>query len=746
MKAFLCLLVILAAIPVATAQPVRTQLAGQVELPRLIDLCAERLGLNIEYDAQAIRGTVTLRLGASVSDDELWALTNRVLASRGFTSVRMPGENLLSIVRLADAPAMARLEDVGQGEPEAGFMTVIARIEHQPMRDMVAAVRLVLSKQGSAVSPVGETGLLMISDLKPRLDEAMRLIDMLDVPFDQPMIQTIATEHLSAMQIATLVTAAAAARDTMSIRPLRGKLTPSPDGNAVIVIAPASETSSWNDLIRLFDQREVVEGRTYTPRHFAPAEVSRLVEQTARVPGPRGSGDRWRLVSDELTGTLFISATPSEHALIETLLERLDAVPAEARRPMRAFPIRNRNVREIVEVLSRLIESGALEAIDSTEGSASSRPVLSQPATGEPHDRREGRTHADLPAGLGARQSSDRPAANTGVSSGRQPLSSRASNGGGAWGGLVLTPDEGTNTLIAVGQMRLLAQVEQLLRTLDVRQPQVMIEVLVISLSDGDTLDLGVELQKLEVRGSTVVQLASLFGLGTSPAGLAAGTPPGAGRGFTGSALSPGDFSILLRALETINRGRSLNMPKVLVSNNQQAMIDSVLQQPFASLNAFDTVATTSFGGTQDAGTVVTVTPQIAEGDHLLLTYAVTLSSFVGESTEPGLPPPRQQNRLSSVVNVPDGYTVVVGGLEATTDATAVTQIPLLGSIPLIGEAFKNRSQSQSRSRFYVFIRPTILRQQNFEDLKYLSDRDQVMSRLSETHADWPPVAPRIIR
>ena len=57
-----------------------TQLSGQVELPRLVDLCAQRLGLNIEYDAGALRGSVTLRLGAGVSDEELWLLTNRVLA------------------------------------------------------------------------------------------------------------------------------------------------------------------------------------------------------------------------------------------------------------------------------------------------------------------------------------------------------------------------------------------------------------------------------------------------------------------------------------------------------------------------------------------------------------------------------------------------------------------------------------------------------------------------------------------
>src|SRR5438477_7025089 len=72
-----------------TSQPT-TILSGQVELARLVDLCAERLGLKIEYDASVLKGVVTLRLGESVTDAELWRLTNQILAARGFASVQPP--------------------------------------------------------------------------------------------------------------------------------------------------------------------------------------------------------------------------------------------------------------------------------------------------------------------------------------------------------------------------------------------------------------------------------------------------------------------------------------------------------------------------------------------------------------------------------------------------------------------------------------------------------------------------------
>lgn len=314
---------------------------------------------------------------------------------------------------------------------------------------------------------------------------------------------------------------------------------------------------------------------------------------------------------------------------------------------------------------------------------------------------------------------------------------------------VTLTVDRGTNTLIAVGEPRILEQIEKLLATLDVRQPQVMLEVLVVTLTDGQTLDLGVELEKLSISGDTLIRLSSLFGLGTRGSGGDRDGPANAS-GLTGVVLNPGDFSVVIRALETLNRGRSVSMPRLLVGNNEQASLDSTVQQPYASVNASNTVSTTSFGGTQDAGTVVTIQPQIAEGDHLLLQYSVSLSAFLGPASSATLPPPRQQNRVQSVATIPDGFTVVVGGIEIENKSNAVSQVPLLGSIPILGEAFKSRNNADSRSKFYVFIRANILRGGSgaggvggFEDLKYLSEKDIADAMVDD---GFPEMKPRVIR
>src|SRR5688572_22667472 len=89
----LCCSVALMAVGVSGAQSFaqdqqapQLTLTDQLELARLVDMAAQRLKVNIEYDAALLKGTVTLRLGAGVTDAELWELTNRLLATRGFTT------------------------------------------------------------------------------------------------------------------------------------------------------------------------------------------------------------------------------------------------------------------------------------------------------------------------------------------------------------------------------------------------------------------------------------------------------------------------------------------------------------------------------------------------------------------------------------------------------------------------------------------------------------------------------------
>lgn len=764
----------------------RTSLNGELELARLIDLCAAKLGLTVEYDAAALKGAVTVRLGDNLTDAELWSLANELLASRGFATVRRPGSSVYSVVKVADAPAAAGIERQGaaesgptspgqqnpqipgqNGDAAAGFTQLVVRAEHREAKDVAEAIKSVLSKQTGSVSVVGDRGWLLITDFRPRIEQALFVKSLVDVPAESVVVATVPVENVKPSDLVTAAGAAASGREEAGGRKLKGKLLASPDGAGVIVMSPAAEQQAWRDIIVAFDRRQEVETRTYSPKHFSVSEVSQLVQQIGKEAGPRGSGDRWKLVADDLTGTLVVTATPAEHAAVASLVSRLDSIPGGERKHFTIFTVRNRPVSELLALLDELMASGSLSvAASEADAARTAGPPEVAGAGSSQQTMRDVMPPGNAPSLLGssgqpvpgAGSTLPPPSQSTGPNSVGAPSQGGSASGAARSGGaksrasisrgvgpdgqplVTVSADEATNSLIVVADARITRQIEDLLSKLDVRKAQVMLEILVVGLNDDQAVELGVELEKLIIDGNTLWSLTSLFGL--TPA--AGPSPPPRAEGFNGVVLDPGNFSVVIHALEKLNKGKTLNMPRLLVGNNQAANLTSVLQQPVLSTNASVSVATTSFGGTQDAGTTVTVKPQIAEGDHLLLDYSVAISSFIGTSTNPALPPPRQQNTLQSVVAVPDGFTVAVGGLQIDRQLESTSQVPFIGSIPIVGEAFKSRNNTVSTTRFFVFLKASILRQQGFEDLKYLSGGMLKESGLGDR--DFPPVEPLVMR
>ena len=207
--------------------------------------------------------------------------------------------------------------------------------------------------------------------------------------------------------------------------------------------------------------------------------------------------------------------------------------------------------------------------------------------------------------------------------------------------------------------------------------------------------------------------------------------------GVNGVLISPDEVPVVFRALATHGDSRVISAPRLLVSDNTSATMRNVDEAPFTSVNASDTVATTSFGGFESAGTTLTVTPHVAEGDHLSLEYDLTFSNFTGAAAGITAPPPRTTNSFSGEVEVPDSYTVVVGGLIVENESDTVSEVPLLGRIPVLGALFQNSSASRSKSRIFAFIRPVILRDDAFRDLKYMSTA--AMKETELDNQDFPP-------
>jgi general secretion pathway protein D len=307
-------------------------------------------------------------------------------------------------------------------------------------------------------------------------------------------------------------------------------------------------------------------------------------------------------------------------------------------------------------------------------------------------------------------------------------------------GGARVSADVATKSLIVYAPASIQPLYEKLIRSLDQRRPQVMIEAQIVAVDTTDNFSLGVEVSTGDRTGSSRLFKFTSFGLSQ--------VDPTSGRltpipdlGFNGVLLDPEVADVIVQALTTHARSRLLASPKILVNDNQTGKLESVASVPFRSINTINTISSESLGGDQEAGTIVTVTPHINEDDHLQLEFEVEFSTFTGQG-DPNLPPPRQIDRVRSAVTIPDGKTVVVGGLKRIGQTDSFSGVPWVEKVPVLRELTSLTTEAETTTSFFLFIRPKILRDSRFRDLRYLSDIELNEARIP---GDFPTSQPLAI-
>jgi general secretion pathway protein D len=707
----------------------------RLQVSQLINFVAERLEISFIWDDATqtlLTGpqapSITLRQQRPISDEHLFDFLEAVLMT-------LTGNNALAISETAK-PGLFRLAVQARGgamasdqiyvldenlvlpEIEATVVTVIIGLEDPTMGQamMPAFTNLMGGPQaGGSATAIGQTGLLMLTGSRSRIQAALDVVkqipeDSTELVFEIIELQNIDPQTAVApiqSMLAMLVSQQqpGASPGQRNPRVNVGTVTAIPGTRKIVILAPRSLMPQIRELIEQIDSGEPMTTVVYPPTALAAADFANLAQQVLATGGGRGRTGGGQATVEALGNVVVVYASATDHEKVADLLATFEALPAHQRQVVRYFQVKHRPADEIMDVLEGLFSEGTIEG-DIERGSAPGRGDRSQPT-------------------------SQRPSRETGAEN--QPPGAQGPAGGISLSGendvlLDLTLDDPTNTIIARGESLLVDQVEQIIEDLDVRQSQVRLEFFIVSLSENDALDLGVELEGDFEVGATSFNLASLFGLGVRPGQTV--QPSVAGSGFTGLAVNPGDFSAIIRALETIGEGSSISKPYLVVNNNAQGELNGVASVPYQEISQGDNSTIDGYGGDKEAGTKLTITPQIAEGSHLILDYSVELSSFTGEAVG-GLPPPSRVDSVNSSVTIPDGYTVIIGGLEDRTQSETVSQVPIVGDIPILGELFKSRGRSSSRNRLYVFVRASIERSASFEKLKYWSD-----AALEETSVD----------
>ncbi len=674
---------------------IRLTFRNQVELKTLLQFVSVRLGMNIHFDDSIARKRVTILSPATVTRKSLLGLLESVLKMSGFALVDSEQPGWKKVVTAKNL--LPRITDHTSQQGASRIVARIFALRHAKPAAISRTIKPFLSRAGGNSLDVPGQRMLIVTDFAENLREIARVIAAVDRPGPAVSVQLVSIAHVSAEALSRKVTELIRQRTTLAGVGTKAAVVVNFDArtNSLILITEGSPAVEILQLVRSLDTPTQAVTRKYSLKYSSPLRVEKLLKGLLDAPS-RGE-KAYRSAVDEESGLWIVHAPPHIHEQVASLIKQID-VPETDRglRRMQFYKLRNTTAQEVLATIQALDGKG--EVIRALAGADEQTP------TGPVAARITARTKD-----------------------------------------AIVTADPNTNTIIVVAPPAIQQVYRQLIDMLDKRRPQVMIEVTLVTLDTSNGFSLGVEFSGTGAvggGGGGNHLTFSAFGLSEVDADSGALTiRPGAG--FNAVLLNPDCINVVIKALATSGRAKVLSAPKVLVNDNATASLSSVAEFPFASVNASDTVATTTFGGYASAGTTINVTPHISEDAYLQLKYQIELNSFSQETGGGDLPPPRQTSKLASEITIPNGHAIVVGGLKRMDESETASKVPGLGDLPLLGPLFSSRSNNDVKSTLFVFIRPVILRDDRFRDLQYLSEQDL---RAAGLPPNFPPSSPMIMR
>lgn len=301
--------------------------------------------------------------------------------------------------------------------------------------------------------------------------------------------------------------------------------------------------------------------------------------------------------------------------------------------------------------------------------------------------------------------------------------------------------DETLNALVIRAEPNELAEVMDIIKQLDVRRAQVLIEAAIVEVTGDISNALGIQWASTDGSLKNPVAAVNFTNLGVSIDNVikavdnpqaAAGLGLGPGLTLAGGERSTdgrSGFVGLLQALASASNTNLLSTPSILTLDNEEAQIVVGQNVPFitGSTTSAANTATNPFQtiSREDVGLTLKVIPQINEGDVVRLQVEQEVSSVATATTVQSADLITNKRSIKTTILADDGETIALGGLIEDSQLETESKIPLLGDIPLLGRLFRASGTTQLKRNLLVFLQPKIIR-----------DREDVRSATAEKYKD----------
>jgi general secretion pathway protein D len=538
----------------------------------------------------------------------------------------------------------------------------------------------------------------ILPDANARQSPSVDLPDHVSSTSDEIVTQVIDVRNVNAAQLVPIL---------RPMIPQYGHLAAYPAGNILIISDRANNVSRMIRIIRRIDQVGDQDVEVIPLQNASATEVVRVMNSLYQGAAAAAEGGTpVKVVADERSNSVLISGDQNQRLRVRALIAHLDT-PLEAGGDTRVRYLHYANAEKIQPKLKEQMTG-----------------IAQQSATG----------------GQGGQAAS--------------PQAQAEKNA-------LIWADPSNNALVITAPPKIMRQVMAIIDKLDIRRPQVLVEAIIADVNVTKQAELGVNWAAFgsgstnvpaaafvaPVGGTSIVDLATAV---QNPANvtttLLSGTTLGLGRIGSGSV----NFAAVLRAIQADSHTNIISTPSTVTMDAQEAELKVAQEVPFVT-GQFSNTGTATNGAVnpfqtiqrEEVGTILKVTPTIsAEGTSVMMKLSIE-SSSIAQKPAGAVDLVTNKRTVTTNVLVEDGGVVVIGGLINNQNNRQESRVPLLGSIPIIGLAFKTRSNNTEKDNLMIFLRPKIMRdaaQAAYEtDLKYNYMQDQ---QKSFEHHDIPPLLP----
>ena len=498
-----------------------------------------------------------------------------------------------------------------------------------------------------------------------------------------------------------------------TLRPLvapNNTITALQNSNTLIITDYASNLERLAGIIAAVDQPEDSGSAMIVLRHASALDAARTINrlfasapravQTLQGVDPT---ERVAVIADARSNSLLVrAADPARLAQIRKFAAMLDS-PTSAAGNVHVVYLKNAEAVKLAETM-RGIYSGAVASSGPASGSFASTDTIGSSTT----------------AGTST-SGSTQPTAGTSMQAAAEDASSPAASQSAPG---IIQADAATNSIIITAPDAVYNNLRAVVEKLDARRMQVYVEALIVELTASKAGEFGIQWQDLSGIGKSGTRVfggtnfggagQNILGIAQNPASVGPGLNIGTMRGtVTIGGVQILNLGLLARALQTDTNANILSTPTLLTLDNEEAKIVVGQNVPFITGQYAVSGAATTPSPFQtierrDVGLTLKIRPQISEGGIVRLQIFQEVSSVADVNNPAGVI--TNTRSIESTVLVDDGQIIVLGGLIQDSVNGGVSQVPVLGKIPVLGGLFRYNNHSRTKTNLMVFLRPTILR------------------------------------